>query len=133
MFAIQSDREWRRFCETILPSIIGDDRFTTNADRLRRRDELEALIEEKFRRLTVREVAGLLEKAGLATGIVNDVPAVAAHPQLAARHRWVEVDSPCGPIPAPIPPHNLRTVTPRMGRVPALGEHTDEILKEIGK
>ena len=131
MFAIQSDREWRRFCEMVLPGIGGDAGFATNADRLRNRDALEALIEKKFQTLTVLEVSRLLEQADIATGVVNDVPAVAAHPQLLARNRWVRIDSPCGPIPALVPPHNLKDAPPRMGPVPALGEHTEEILREI--
>jgi crotonobetainyl-CoA:carnitine CoA-transferase CaiB-like acyl-CoA transferase len=131
MFAIQSDREWRRFCEHVMPSIANDARFGTNPDRLQHREILEPLIEETFRALSVSDVSRLLEQAGIATGIVNDVPAVAEHPQLAARNRWVDVDSPCGTIPALIPPHNLKDSPPLMGRVPALGEHTDEILKEL--
>jgi crotonobetainyl-CoA:carnitine CoA-transferase CaiB-like acyl-CoA transferase len=131
MFAIQSDREWRRFCETF--AIVNDARFATNTDRLRNREALEALIEEKFRVLGINEVSRRLEAAGIATGVVNDVPAVAAHPQLAARNRWTRVDSPCGSIAALVPPHNLKDAPSRMGRVPALGEHTQEILKEIGE
>ena len=69
--------------------------------------------------------------AGLASARVNDVPAVAGHPQLAARGRWTEVESPSGPIPALLPPHNIAGLEPRMGRVPALGEHTDEVLQAL--
>ena len=131
MFAIQSDREWRRFCDRVMPGMAGDARFAVNADRLRNRETLEDLIEQKFQTMTVGDVSRLLEEADIATGVVNDVPAVAAHPQLAARNRWTEVESPRGPIPALIAPHNLKTSPPRMGAVPALGEHTEEILKEL--
>ena len=132
MFAIQSDREWRRFVEMIMPELEGDERFGTNQDRLKNRSALESRIEERFMRHAVKEMAELLERAEIAMGVVNDVPAVANHAQLAARGRWMEVDSPVGKIPAMIPPHNLQSVEPVMGRVPALGEHTEEILKEIG-
>ena len=64
-------------------------------------------------------------------GMVNDVPAVVEHPQLAARKRWTRVESPGGDIPALLPPHNLQHVAPRMGRVPALGEHTEEVLATL--
>jgi itaconate CoA-transferase len=67
-----------------------------------------------------------------ANGAVNGIPDVAAHPQLAARGRWVEVDSPAGRIPALLPPHNLLHAAAAMGAVPSLGQHTDEILKELG-
>ncbi|MBZ5522769.1 MAG: CoA transferase [Acidobacteriia bacterium] len=134
MFAVQNEREWRKFCADVLamPDLAGDPRFATNASRLQNRAEIEALIEARFSRHTRTEVLGWLEQASLPTGAVNDVPAVAAHPQLAARRRWVEVASPAGPIPALLPPHNLQHAPPRMGAVPALGEHTREILLELG-
>ena len=73
----------------------------------------------------------MLDRAGIPNSSLNDVPAVAEHPQLAARHRWVNVDSPAGSIPALLPPHNLSHVAPRMDAVPALGQHTAEILAEL--
>jgi itaconate CoA-transferase len=73
----------------------------------------------------------LLEGADIPTASLNDVPAVADHPQLASRRRWSKADTPHGEIPALIPPHNLSRVTPAMGRVPALGEHTDEVLRML--
>ena len=63
---------------------------------------------------------------------VNDVPAVATHEQLAARGRWTSVATPGGDIPALIPPHNLASVSPRMGAVPSLGQHTKQVLTELG-
>ena len=63
---------------------------------------------------------------------LNDTAEAAAHPQLAARGRWTTAGSPAGPIAALLPPHNLQDATPCMGRVPALGEHTQEILAELG-
>ncbi|HVB34086.1 MAG TPA: CaiB/BaiF CoA-transferase family protein [Patescibacteria group bacterium] len=134
MFGLQNSREWRNFCEIVMgmPELAGDARFRTNQARLENRQTLEALIEEEFGKHTRAEVFALLEKAMLPTGAVNDIPAVESHPQLKARHRWTSVDSPGGAIPALIPPHNLSSVAPRMGAVPALGEHTKEILAEIG-
>jgi itaconate CoA-transferase len=133
-FAVQNDREWRRFCEQVLcmPAIADDPRFVSNEKRLNNRQGLESLIEDRFKSRTRAELLGALEAAGLATAAVNDVPAVAQHPQLAARRRWVNVDSPVGVIPALLPPHNLEHVAPAMGAVPALGQHTQEILTELG-
>lgn len=133
-FAVQNDREWRRFCEQVLcmPAIADDPRFLSNQSRLHNRAALESLIDERLKPRTRVELLRLFEAAGLATGAVNDVPAVAHHPQLAARRRWVNVDSPVGVIPALLPPHNLEHVSPRMGPVPALGQHTQEILTELG-
>jgi itaconate CoA-transferase len=133
MFAVQNDREWQRFCSDVLaaPGLATDDRFATNTKRVANRQELESIIEGQFRPRSRTAVLALLNAADIPTGAVNDVPAVAAHPQLAARGRWVTVDSPGGPIPALIPPHNLGRAPPAMGAVPALGEHTAAVLGEL--
>lgn len=133
MFAVQNAAEWRRFCDVVMqqPALTDDERFRTNPLRLTNRDLLEELIEERFRTHTQSEVMGWLTLADIATGSVNDVPMVAAHPQLAARGRWTTVASPSGDIPALVPPHNLKSVAPRMGAVPALGEHTNAVLAEL--
>jgi crotonobetainyl-CoA:carnitine CoA-transferase CaiB-like acyl-CoA transferase len=133
MFAIQNAAEWRRFCDGVMnaPELADDSRFASNPLRLANRVALEAMIEERFSRHPRATVMTWLEAADLATGSVNDVPAVAAHPQLAARGRWVEVDSPGGAIPALLPPHNLQGVSPHMGAVPSLGQHTAEVRAEL--
>jgi crotonobetainyl-CoA:carnitine CoA-transferase CaiB-like acyl-CoA transferase len=134
LFAIQTDREWRRFCAQVMndAALADDFRFVTNADRLTHRDELEALIESRFRAHSRETVIAWLELADIPTGRVNDVAAVAAHPQLAARGRWKTVGSPGGEILALVPPHNLAGVAPKMGDVPALGAHTAEVFAELG-
>jgi crotonobetainyl-CoA:carnitine CoA-transferase CaiB-like acyl-CoA transferase len=133
MFAIQHDREWHRFCTGVLgrPELADDPRFATNALRLAHRDELEAIIEAHFRDQPGAAVLERLTTAGIPTGTVNDVPALAAHPQLTARARWTTVGSPSGEIPALLPPHNLFHAPPRMDSVPALGEHTQSVLDEL--
>jgi crotonobetainyl-CoA:carnitine CoA-transferase CaiB-like acyl-CoA transferase len=134
MFAIQNAAEWKRFCDVVMrsPELADDVRFKLNSDRLTHRIELERLIEARFRAHSRAQVVTWLEQADLATATVNDVPAVASHEQLAARRRWTTVDSPSGEIPALLPPHNLYGVTPRMGAVPALGQHSEEVLAEVG-
>ena len=134
LLAVQNEREWRRFCSEVLsaPELADDERFVTNERRVANRGELERLIEERFRKQSTAEVTTSLTRADIPTGAMNDVPAVAAHPQLAARRRWATVDTPGGPIPALLPPHNLQHAPPRMGAVPALGEHSAEILSELG-
>jgi crotonobetainyl-CoA:carnitine CoA-transferase CaiB-like acyl-CoA transferase len=54
------------------------------------------------------------------------------HPQLAARGRWRTVESPAGPIRALLPPFGMSDTEPRMGPIPAVGEHTNAILQELG-
>jgi itaconate CoA-transferase len=135
MFAIQNAAEWRRFCDVVMgrPELADDPLFMTNELRLENRAALDVLIEERFRARSRAEMAELLAKGDIATGTVNDVAAVAAHAQLAARQRWTTVASPGGEIPALIPPHNIGGVAPRMGAIPALGEHTREVLEEISR
>src|ERR1700691_2296846 len=131
--AIQNKREWRRFCSVVLDvtALADDPRFAANADRLRNRTELEALIEEHFRKYSKAEILARLDEANIANGAVNDIPAVRQHPQHAARKRWMNAASPAGTIPAFVPPHNLMTAPAHIGAVPALGEHTQEVLAEL--
>jgi crotonobetainyl-CoA:carnitine CoA-transferase CaiB-like acyl-CoA transferase len=133
MLAVQADREWRRFCDRVLgdPGLAGDPRFATNAQRLANRAALEQIIDDRFSRATRAAVTAALERADIPTGVVNEVPDVATHPQLAARGRWATAATPAGQVPALIPPHNLRCAPARMGAVPALGEHTEEVLREL--
>jgi crotonobetainyl-CoA:carnitine CoA-transferase CaiB-like acyl-CoA transferase len=132
-FAIQNQREWGRFCRLVLerPELVDDGRFATNARRLANRVELETLVEQVFASLTAREIIRRLEAAEIANGAVNDMAAVINHAQLAARERWTEVASPNGLIKAMLPPHNLSSAPPHMGAVPALGEHTRQVLAEL--
>lgn len=133
MLAVQSDREWVRFCDQVMedPSLARDGRFATNAQRLAHRETLERLIDDHLGVCSRADVARALERADIPTGLVNDIPSVAAHPQLAARGRWTTVPTPDGPIPALIPPHNLGSAPSRMGAVPGLDQHRAEILAEL--
>jgi itaconate CoA-transferase len=128
---IQNEREWSRFCADVLNSPALAERFPANAKRLEARAELDAIIEAAFARLTRAEVVAVLDRAGIPNAAMNNTAEAAQHPQLAARHRWAEAPSPVGPIRALIPPHNLHDAPPLMGRVPALGEHTREVLEEL--
>jgi crotonobetainyl-CoA:carnitine CoA-transferase CaiB-like acyl-CoA transferase len=93
-FAIQNQREWRRLCETVFenPALADDPRYATNADRLKNRAELESWIEQYFSNLSGKEIVERMERADIANAVLNDIPAVVAHPQLAARGRWTEAD-----------------------------------------
>jgi crotonobetainyl-CoA:carnitine CoA-transferase CaiB-like acyl-CoA transferase len=134
LLAVQTNREWRRLCSMVLdaPALADDPRFVSNELRVANRVSLESLIDVHFSRFTLAQAGALLEAADIPTGAMNDIAAVAAHPQLAARGRWVSVDSPGGEFPALLPPHNLHGAPPRMGAVPALGEHSSDILAELG-
>ena len=133
MLGIQNEREWAAFCEKVLarPELAGDPRFASVSKRDTARAVLQPIIAEAFSRLSAEELVRRLDAAQIANARVNDMGEVWNHPQLRARARWREVDTPAGPIPAPVPP-GLSKGEARMDRVPALGEHTEAILAELG-
>lgn len=134
MLAVQNEREWKQFCETVLerPDLTAAESYKNNALRLQNRIALEGIIEQTFAQFPAPVIIERLEQANIANASVNDLPKIVQHPQLAERKRWVEVESPFGPIPTLIPPHNIAGISPRMGKIPALGEHTAQVLAELG-
>jgi len=134
MLGLQNEREWEMFCKTVLqrPEVAKDARFSTNSKRSGARAELRAIILEAFAALTAEEVVKRLDQAQIANAQVNDMHAVWRHPQLQARKRWREVNTPAGVVPALLPPGSWEQAEPRMDPVPALGEHTASILEELG-
>jgi len=133
VLAIQNEREWAQFCAHVLerPELAGDARFDTGARRVANRPALHAEIDAVFDRLTGEQVTRRLQAARVAHARRRELAEVLDHPQLAARDRWTEVDSPVGPLRAVLPPITLPGRRPRMDRIPALGEHTDTILREL--
>ncbi len=134
MLGLQNEREWQVFCGEVLgqPELAADPRFASNARRVAARSELRGIIVEAFRALTADEVTARLERARIANARLNEVSDLWHHPQLAARGRWTQVQTPAGPIPALLPPGIPSDATARMDPVPALGEHTDKVLAELG-
>jgi crotonobetainyl-CoA:carnitine CoA-transferase CaiB-like acyl-CoA transferase len=134
MLGLQNEREWVIFCGEVLgqPELAADERFASNSKRTVARDELRRIIVAAFAPLTAAQVIARLDAAGIANARMNDMHEVWAHPQLAARRRWVEVGTPAGPVPALVPPGVAPDASPRMDPVPALGEHTAGILRELG-
>ena len=131
---VQSEREWKVFCDVVLskPALAGDARFDANAKRVANLDALYQEIAGVFEGLSSDAIVALLEKAGIAYARLNSVQQFAAHPQLRARDRWAEVGSPVGPLPAMLPPVTMTGVSPRMDAIPDVGQHTDSILDELG-
>ena len=131
---LQNEREWRRFCERVLrrPELATDARFASITKRVEHRTALEAEINQLFRQLSTPEILERLDAAQIANARMRTMQQFAEHPQLAGRARWREVDSPVGPLDALIPPVTIAGVDPVMNRIPAVGEHTDTILGELG-
>jgi itaconate CoA-transferase len=134
VLGLQNEREWAAFCERALklPALATDPLFDTVTKRSANRTALKARIEEAFAALTVDQVMQRLDHAGIGYGRMNDMADLWAHPQLKARGRWREIDSPVGPIPALLPPGANPAFEARMDAVPALGAHNRKILAELG-
>jgi itaconate CoA-transferase len=130
MLGLQNEREWAIFCDQVLeqPHLAADPRFSTNSKRSAARAELSAIIIDAFSSLTSEQVIKRLDDARIANARVNDMHDVWEHPQLKARGRWVEIDTPVGAVPALLPPGATEA---RMDAVPRLGEHTESILREL--
>lgn len=133
LFGLQNDREWQSFARIVLEraDLAEDKRFFGNAGRAQHRDFLQSVLVPALQALSSAEAIRRLEAAGIGTARVNDLAAVWAHPQLEARQRFVPVETPSGQVPSFVPLSGS-TWQPRMDAVPALGEHTQAVLKEFG-
>jgi itaconate CoA-transferase len=135
LLSVQNDREWRRLAEQVLgrPELADDPAFATNPARVAHRDRTDEAVAKALGVLDADEAVARLEAAGVACARLRDVHELAEHPQLAARDRWREVGSPVGPLRALLPPITLPGGDEaRMGAVPALGEHTESLLRAVG-
>lgn len=134
LLAVQSEREWRKFCSHVLEeeSVAEDPRFRTMSARVANRSELQTLIGDRIVAMGTEEAVAVLEAAGIASAHVTPVTELADHPQLRERGRWRDVATPVGDVAALLPPALPRGVEPRMDAVPALGAHTDSVLRWLG-
>lgn len=134
VIAVQNDREWVRLCEALLrdPALATDPEAATNVARNRNREYVQDLVAAATARLGAAELTAVLDRAEIAWSRINSVEEAAAHPQHAARNRWVPVPTPVGAVPM------FRQVITERGRdypvgsVPALGEHTEQVLLGLG-
>ena len=134
LFAIQNQREWERFCASVLekPEVASDSRFTDNTQRVQNRAALREEIESIFSGLTATEATARMEQAQIANAELRDVEAFWAHPQLVARGRVAEVESPVGTLPALQPATTNEAWAPRFDAIPAVGADTRALLDELG-
>jgi len=133
--AIGTDAQWRRLCAALdLASVAEDPRFATNAARVEHRDELRPILSARLAAGTVAEWLGVLERADVPCGPINDILAAFGSAQATARQMRVPLEHPqlgavdqVGlPIKLSATPATIRTPPP------VLGEHRDEILEELG-
>lgn len=134
LIGVQNDRGWDALTRVVLerPDLADDPRYRTNIDRVSRRAEFDALIAAETKRFPTAELDRRLAAAGVPAAQIRDLAGVVDHPQLDERDRWREVDTEVGPIRAVLPPMTFDDVELAMGPVPALGEHTEAVLREFG-
>ena len=134
ILGLQNEREWGSFCQKVLgdPAIQTDPRFVTMAQRRANRESLTAVIEDFFSDKNSEEIVALLDKAGIANGRLNQPIDVWNHVQFEARDKWRTVQTEGGPVRVLLPPFVFTDEEAAIGDVPSVGQHTDEVLAEIG-
>ena len=134
LFAIQNQREWERFCASVLekPEVASESRFADNTQRVQNRAALREEIESIFSGLTATEATARMEQAQIANAELRDVEAFWAHPQLVERGRVAEVESPVGTLPALQPATTNEAWAPRFDAIPEVGADTRALLDELG-
>ena len=130
---VQNEREWAVLCTDLLgrPDLVGDPRFARNSSRVAHDAELRVLLEDALRPLGGDEVTARLDELGIANARLRTMHEFAEHPQLAARNRWREVDSPVGPVRSLLPPVTVAGREAAMGPIPDVGQHTEAVRAEF--
>jgi formyl-CoA transferase/CoA:oxalate CoA-transferase len=132
--AVGSEKLWKTFCPVIgCPGLLVDTRYGSNGDRMRNRESLIATLQQVFLTRTYEEWEALLIENGIPVGAINNLAEVAEHPQVKARSSFVEIEHPrAGKLRVAGVPVRL-SATPGSVRTPSplLGQHTDEVLRDI--
>jgi crotonobetainyl-CoA:carnitine CoA-transferase CaiB-like acyl-CoA transferase len=135
VLAVGNDGQFQKLCAAIgRPDWAADPRFAKNADRVRNEAALTPLLAERFRDFTRAELTALLDAAGVPCGPINAVPDVLADPQVIHRDMLRHLPHPlAGTVPQVVSPIRMRDAPLAFERAPpTLGQHTEEVLAEIG-
>jgi len=129
VIAIQSGREWRAFCETVLerPELARAPEFATNEARVANRPALDREIAAVFAALDREALTARLDAGRIAYGLVNSVEGLAQHSQL----RRTPMETPGGPLKLVATPIRFAEAEPGLGAVPALGAQSEAIRREF--
>jgi formyl-CoA transferase len=130
LISIQSEREWTVFCRDVLGArgMADDPRFSTNVARVRHRGETDSAVAASFGAWPGDVLIARLAAADIAFAALNDMAALSVHPHL----RRIEVGTADGPARIPVPAARVQGEAREYGKVPSIGEHTDEVLAEFG-
>ena len=126
---------WERLCAAIgRDELVADPRFVEPRDRMNNVDELVSTLEGTFAQHTSDHWLEILEAAGVPAGPINDLAQVYDDPQVRAREMMVEIDHPvAGRVKNICIPIKLSETPGRFQRpAPTLGQHTDEVLRDLG-
>lgn len=134
ILACGNDNLFSKFCEIAgCPELAKDPRFATNAKRVENRIAITALLNAVFAKRTTHDWVDALESAGVPNGPINNIAQVFAEPQAVARGLKIEMDHPtAGKVPLVASPMRFSETPVEYKRPPpTLGQHTDEILREV--
>ncbi len=126
---------WERLAKTLgLEHLIQDKRFLTVADRVANRPELTKILEEKLAEKTIKEWEAILDKAGVANGPILYIDEVFQDPQVLHQKMLLEMDHPTvGKMKTLGFPVKLSRTPGQLKLSPPLkGQHTEEVLKDLG-
>jgi formyl-CoA transferase len=133
-FAVGNDSQWEKFCRAVGQVQWSEDaRFATNAARVEHRETLIPLLDKLFARRDADDWLQQLEALGIPAAPINTIDRVFADPQVKARGMQVEIPHPtAGTLSMTASPLTIPTAPPQLRYPPPLlGQHTDEILREI--
>ncbi|WP_037364875.1 CaiB/BaiF CoA transferase family protein [Nakamurella lactea] len=130
----QNDGEWGRLCVELLhrPDLVDVPDHLGAKNRAEHREQIHGLVADAVQQLTLDEACTVLERAGVAHGRMNTPRELLTHPQLVDRGRWQEIGTEVGPVAALLPVPQVPGWSFRLGDVPALGAHTESVLRECG-
>jgi formyl-CoA transferase len=134
LIGVQNDRGWQQLVTAVFdrPDLVDHPRLRTNVLRVEHREECDAVVATESQKWSTAELDARLAEAGVPAAQINDLQGLIDHPQLSARDRWREVDTPAGTVRAILPPMTFSDVEMAMGAVPDLGEHSVALLTEFG-
>jgi crotonobetainyl-CoA:carnitine CoA-transferase CaiB-like acyl-CoA transferase len=133
VIAVFVEKFWQILCDVIGESHLGsDEKYNSTAKRLENREEVDKLLDWKFKTKTKEEWIKLLHEAGVPAAPVNRIDEVFKNEQVLARDMLVEVDHPKGgKIKMIGNPVKVQGVQDEFKSSPLLGEHTDEVLEKV--